>query len=194
MIISKYGFSLKCIMIVFLTRRLVLTFSFSLKRKSAKLEMCAHLRCSHSHLCTTNNPFCCTYVLKTALFFLDTFFAKYNISYVIVYGTLLGAVRNGTMIPWTRDLDIALFDKKTLYDNQLRNELYEEGYLLFEVIIFGKKRIFLDKTVSVLCLGIWYDTSLYTFGISWCNSTSYRNYHSFVTKINSSIIGLYRLI
>ena len=52
-------------------------------------------------------------------------------SYVIIYGTLLGAVRNGTVIPWTRDLDIGLFDKKTLYTDQIRNELHDDGFLLF---------------------------------------------------------------
>ena len=69
-------------------------------------------------------------------------------TYVVVYGTLLGAVRNGTMIPWTRDLDIGLFDKKIIYNDQIRNELYEQGYLLFEVIVLIKNLTFLPEIVS----------------------------------------------
>jgi hypothetical protein len=53
--------------------------------------------------------------------------------YVIVYGTLIGAVRNETVIPWTKYIDIGLFDKNILYSNEIRDELYKHGYHLFEV-------------------------------------------------------------
>jgi phosphorylcholine metabolism protein LicD len=115
------------------------------------MQSCATLTCSHSKFCTTKNTSCCVYVLKTALNFLDTFFQKHNITYVIIYGTLLGAIRNGTVIPWTHDIDIGLFNKRTLYSNEIRDELYKHGYHLFEVSevsyflsILIKKSIFLD--------------------------------------------------
>lgn len=68
--------------------------------------------------------------------------------YVVVYGTLLGAVRNGTVIPWTKDVDIGLFDKKMIYSDQIRHELYEQGYILFEVNIFIKTQFFSTKSLS----------------------------------------------
>ena len=172
--------------------------------KPYTLRTCAHLTCSRSHLCTTKNTSCCAYVLKTALNFLDTFFRKHNMTYVIVYGTLLGAVRNGTVIPWTKDIDIGLFDKKMLYTNKIRDELYKHGYHLFEVsemshfhLILIRNSISLDinslflnpkisysiDLFSYLHIGYQFDTSLYTFQISRCNTTRHTKCEPFVAKI-----------
>jgi hypothetical protein len=98
------------------------------------VQMCAYLSCSRSVLCTTKNASCCAYILKKTLYFLDAFFREHQIPYVIVFGTLLGAVRNQTIIPWTNDIDIALFDKNVLYSQEIRNKLKQHGYHLFEVI------------------------------------------------------------
>jgi len=35
---------------------------------------------------------------------------KYNVVFVIIFGGLLGIIRNGNFIPWDEDLDIACFD------------------------------------------------------------------------------------
>ncbi|GMF11042.1 unnamed protein product [Phytophthora lilii] len=49
---------------------------------------------------------------------------------LIVFGSLLGAVRNGSMIPFTEDTDIGFVDK--LHGTQaLREELWRKGYHMF---------------------------------------------------------------
>ena len=83
--------------------------------------------------CTTGNVRCCASILKNALSFIDTFFELHNLSYVIIYGTLLGAVRNNTIIPWTRDIDVAFFNRSSLFTEEIRQELYRHGYHVFEV-------------------------------------------------------------
>ncbi len=97
------------------------------------VNRCAFLKCSHSSDCTTQNQTCCAYILKHSLVFLDTFFRRHNLSYVIIYGTLLGAVRNSTIIPWTRDIDIGVFNKTYLFTKEIRDELYQHGFHLFNV-------------------------------------------------------------
>ncbi|CAF4184857.1 unnamed protein product, partial [Adineta steineri] len=98
------------------------------------INHCAFLTCSHSPQCTTQNVTCCAYILKHSLLFIDTFFKHHNLSYVIVYGTLLGAVRNKTIIPWTKDTDIGILDKTYLFTKKIRDELYQNGFHLFETL------------------------------------------------------------
>ena len=105
--------------------------------ESAKIgiEQCANFRCSHEKTCRTSNRSCCIWILKKALLFVGDFFRKHNLSYGVIYGTLLGAVRNQTLIPWTRDIDVFFFNKSYLFRPEIRNELYQHGYHVFEVNI-----------------------------------------------------------
>ncbi len=53
-----------------------------------------------------NIPVCCASHLVELLFWTDNVFRKNNLSYMIAYGTLLGAVRHhGGIIPWDTDAD-----------------------------------------------------------------------------------------
>jgi hypothetical protein len=102
--------------------------------------------------------------------------------YVIVYGTLLGAVRNATIIPWTKDIDIGLFEKNKLYSYEIREELYKHGYHLFEVneifhfhLILIRNSISLDINSLFFChIGYRVFSSVYTFEISRSNT----NHHA----------------
>ena len=100
---------------------------------SSDVSQCAYLNCSHSPQCTTSNTTCCAFVLKSMLFLLDTFFHRHNVSYVVAYGTLLGGVRNSTIIPWTHDVDIGFFDTTFLFSEAIRDDFYQHGYHLFKV-------------------------------------------------------------
>ena len=60
-------------------------------------------------------PICCRIVLGELLDDIVWAMNTLNIEYRIVYGTALGAVRSQTIIPWTRDIDIAI--NESVFDN-----------------------------------------------------------------------------
>ena len=134
------------------------------------VERCAYLNCSHSPQCTTQNKTCCAFILKRSLLFLDTFFRRHNIPYVVIYGTLLGAVRNGTIIPWTHDVDIGFFNKTYLWRKEIRDELDQYGYHIFEVIEISKT----SKQYDILCSSCWSQTIISRLHMSYffCNRFS----------------------
>ncbi|EDO32258.1 predicted protein [Nematostella vectensis] len=53
-------------------------------------------------------PICCSVVLDEILRDLVNVFHKKGINYLVLYGTLIGAMRSKTIIPWTNDVDIGL--------------------------------------------------------------------------------------
>ena len=54
-------------------------------------------------------PGCCTAHLKEMLFAVADLLAQQNIIYWLDFGTLLGAVRHNTFIPWDPDVDISIY-------------------------------------------------------------------------------------
>ncbi len=56
--------------------------------------------------------------LTEMLFQFDEFCRKHNITYYLAYGTLIGAIRHGQMIPWDDDIDILL--KRDEYEKLLQ--------------------------------------------------------------------------
>lgn len=56
-----------------------------------------------------NIPKCCKENLLTLLVETADFFNNNNINYWIDYGTLLGFIRDGEIIPWDRDVDFSIF-------------------------------------------------------------------------------------
>jgi hypothetical protein len=58
-------------------------------------------------------PICCSVVLGKTLKDVTDVFVKLGVKHRVVYGTLLGAVRNNAIIPWTHDVDISLEGKNT---------------------------------------------------------------------------------
>lgn len=89
--------------------------------------------------------------LKNMLYEIDKFLEKYKITYSIMSGTMLGAVRHNGFIPWDDDIDIAilrpeynklieLFQKNVNINEYLYAEGIELGDVQWPFIkIFNKK-------------------------------------------------------
>ena len=62
-------------------------------------------------------PICCSVVLGQMLADFKYAMEKLGLEYRIVFGTLLGAVRSQAIIPWTRDVDIAISKSATVNES-----------------------------------------------------------------------------
>lgn len=75
-----------------------------------RLLGCPIMDCSQDASCTIHNTSCCAYFNYKMLDILDRLLTVncFEGHYMLVYGTILGAVRSQTILPHTEDLDIAL--------------------------------------------------------------------------------------
>jgi hypothetical protein len=80
---------------------------------------------------------CCKSLLLLMLLRWDELMLELNMTYVISYGTLLGAVRDERIIPWTSDVDVALSKADVAQLSQsnatevVHQRLWDEGWLYF---------------------------------------------------------------
>lgn len=61
---------------------------------------------------------------------LDKIFRKNNIYYSISFGTLLGAIRHGELIPWDDDIDLLIWRKDIDKIMSLNEEFKKNGWIL----------------------------------------------------------------
>jgi phosphorylcholine metabolism protein LicD len=61
---------------------------------------------------------------------IDKIFRKHNIYYSISFGTLLGAIRHGQMIPWDDDVDLLIWRKDIDKIMSLNEEFKQNGWIL----------------------------------------------------------------
>ncbi len=66
---------------------------------------------------------------------------KYKLEYWLDYGTLLGAIRDKTIIPWDGEFDISALDSNIYLDSPMWKELEDLGY----VLSFGEFNIKIRK-------------------------------------------------
>jgi hypothetical protein len=78
-----------------------------------------------------NTPACCATHLYHTIIDVTTVLTKHNIKYFISFGTLLGAIRHGGLIPWDTDTDIIIAESdKNRAIEVLKQEL--DGYWVLE--------------------------------------------------------------
>lgn len=82
--------------------------------------------------CSTRNKSCCAYINLQIVLFFDHFLSSkgFEGEYMLVHGSTLGAHRNGTVLPHTSDVDMALSPTAILFleQNATRQELWRLGY------------------------------------------------------------------
>jgi len=79
---------------------------------SSDIELCDNTQ--RTNYADDGGPPCCTHILRDMLRTFDGIMATIGIDYFIGFGTLLGLIRSGRVIPWTIDNDIVLEDVRTL--------------------------------------------------------------------------------
>ncbi len=66
--------------------------------------------------------------IKDMLPYVGALLKELNIIYWLDWGTLLGAVRNGKMIPWDFDIDIGIFHKDVVKLLAMESRIVKDGF------------------------------------------------------------------
>jgi drug/metabolite transporter (DMT)-like permease len=113
-------------------------------------KQCAHIDCSYDVSCEVGRgPDCCNWInLKLLLVWKDTA-ERYHLPYSLTFGSLLGAIRNHTILPWTGDSDIVI-------DSTLWKALTKREELLktIHLDLSSKGYNFYHHIFGRLCVGV----------------------------------------
>jgi hypothetical protein len=81
---------------------------------SSDIELCDNIQRTNYAWDDNATPPCCTHILRDMLRTFDVIMATLGLDYFIGFGTLLGLIRSGRVIPWTIDNDIVIENVQTL--------------------------------------------------------------------------------
>lgn len=87
-------------------------------------------KCFHNSYEGENMPSCCKNHMIQVLHYLGELLERENITYWLNFGSLLGAVRDGKIIPWDSDSDIGMFKEDLIKLLDLKPEIKKAGYVL----------------------------------------------------------------
>lgn len=85
-------------------------------------------RCEYDYTVGHPMPSCCRDHLIQVLQYVTELFKEKNITHWLSYGTLLGAVRNGHIIPWDSDVDLGVLAEQKKEIEALRRRIEADGY------------------------------------------------------------------
>lgn len=95
------------------------------------------------------SPPCCVHLLRDMLVDVKEWLSELDYEYWVHYGTLLGAIRDKAIIPWTADVDITMSPKDffhLLNNKNIKRKMWEKGYNYF----FEGSR---EERMGRLCFG-----------------------------------------
>jgi hypothetical protein len=105
-------------------------------------------------------PECCYNHLKEMILYLCKTFDEKNICYWIDYGTLLGAARDGNIIPWDDDGDIGILESDLPKLTKLSKEVVRLGYELNVNTVYNQSlaRLYYSRVNQrYVDIYIWHD-------------------------------------
>lgn len=96
-----------------------------LDQQFSDMSPCLDFKCNNDHSLCDNTlqtnydnpdgtPPCCTHILRDMLRAFDKSMTTLGLDYFVGFGTLLGLIRSGRVIPWTIDNDIVLESERVL--------------------------------------------------------------------------------
>ena len=89
---------------------------------------------------------CCIQAIKEVCYYLIDLFAENNIKYWLDFGTLLGAARNGEIIPWDKDADVGILKNEEKKLLSLESKINKDGFYFVKKPKQGFYRINYSKT------------------------------------------------
>ncbi len=92
--------------------------------------------------------------LTELLLLADQILTKHKLLYWLDSGTLLGAIRNGELLPWEHDIDLSLWrsDVSEELEETIANEFEEKGYVILRT----------PHYTTIMGESIWLDLCYYT--------------------------------
>ena len=100
-----------------------------------KGKMCTQYtkRCNFYEASNYYTPPCCASNLNEMIIYLHKLLIKHNIQYFIYWGTLLGSIRHGGIIPWDTDIDIYINEKDKSKLFKLKSFIEKDTHYILEV-------------------------------------------------------------
>ena len=74
---------------------------------------------------------------KECLLIIKDIFDRHDVKFWLIYGTLLGAIRDGDLIPWDRDIDIGTFESDAEKRWPAILEMLDNGFKVLRTNSFG---------------------------------------------------------